>query len=102
MTTRLSAILLAALCLGAEPKPGEVLLRIGSGRLRHTSHLEAVLFTPDGKTIVSAGIHDGIRLWDASTGEPKGVLPPVVNDAIVSLAISPDGMTLAAGNSDCS
>ena len=34
----------------------------------HTQSVNSVIFSPDGKTLMSAG-GDGIRLWDAHTGE---------------------------------
>ena len=104
----LFAVLLVASSATAEPRvdrhgdplPKDALLRIGTVRLRHAASLMSVVFTPDGKTIISASVHDSVRLWDAATGAPKGVLPQLMNGGVIALAVSPDGKTLAASNPD--
>jgi WD40 repeat protein len=40
-----------------------------------------------------------VRLWDVRSGVATGQLPPGSREAIVSLAFSPDGRTLASGDS---
>src|SRR5262249_6314757 len=42
--------------------------RLGTVRFNHGDGLKALFFTPDGKTILSAG-YDFLRLWDAATGK---------------------------------
>lgn len=62
----------------------------------HTYYVGDVVFSPDGKTLVSLsnGYHDddAIHLWDAVTGESKAVLTEGINSPI----FSPDGKTLAS------
>jgi len=54
--------------------------------------------SPDSKQIV-AGSQDGIvKFWDAATGNVKNTLPAFPT-AVNSVAFSPDGQTLAVGNS---
>jgi WD40 repeat protein len=59
--------------------------------------LSSMVFTPDGKTIVSAGM--GLRFWNTFDGDLRYTLA-VHRDEIQSLAISPDGKTIATGSAD--
>jgi WD40 repeat protein len=53
---------------------------------------QAAEFVP-GTNLLAASYHDGLRFWDAGTGEPAGEpLPP---DKFGCLAVSPDGKTAA-------
>ena len=61
----------------------------------HTSSVDALAVSPDGKTIASAAYD--VRLWDAATGK-QGLQLPVTNAS--TLAFSPDGKTLAVGARD--
>ena len=59
----------------------------------HTSGISNVAFSADGQTLVSAAFNeDGVRLWDAGTGEQQRILEM---DKITNLAFSPDGKILA-------
>ena len=58
---------------------------------------DSLVFSPDGKTLACG--HDGIRLWDVHTGEPKMQLTEHTN-TIGSVVFSPDGKTLASGSWD--
>src|SRR5437868_8904753 len=64
--------------------------------------LQCVAFSSDGKTLVTAGT-GGTRtcLWDPATGKHLGTLTehPAATHGLGSLALSPDGKTLAGGHS---
>jgi WD40 repeat protein len=57
-----------------------------------TTHL---LFTPDGRTIVTAG--NEIHLWQAETGRELLNLGAYSPGGVNSVAVSPDGTRLAVG-----
>src|SRR3989442_11800236 len=52
-----------------DPLPPGVLARMGSGRMRQP-FVRSIAFSPDGKSLVSAGI-GGLRVWDTATGKLK-------------------------------
>src|SRR5262249_4433685 len=54
--------------------------------------------TPDGKTLVSGGWSQTVRLWDAATGKEQRRF--ATERYIDSLAISPDGRTVACALRD--
>ena len=59
-----------------DPLPKGAIARLGSWRLRHDSEIKSVAITADGKTIASLA-DDGVRVWQAETGEQLGhILPP--------------------------
>ena len=59
-----------------------------------------ISFSPDGRTIASAA-GDGtiLRLWDLATGAERGPRP-THEGGVVSVAVSPDGKSLASTGSD--
>ncbi|HXG61599.1 MAG TPA: WD40 repeat domain-containing protein [Planctomycetota bacterium] len=61
----------------------------------HTQDVNAVVFRPDGGVLASAGDDRRVRLWDSATGRLLKTLTHP--EAVMSLAISPDGVRLAAG-----
>ncbi len=68
----------------------------------HSGSVESVAISPDGQTLINSGnfeAADGnIKLWDVSTGKLKRTLAQgLSNFGFFSLAISPDGNTLAIG-----
>jgi RNA polymerase sigma factor (sigma-70 family) len=67
--------------------PGRALRWIGVG------------FSPDGKTLVSGGYDDVVRLWEIATWKERWSFEGH-QGYVESLALSPDGKTLASGSRD--
>ena len=72
----------------------------------HTSYVNCVCYSPDGKMIASgAGLYgdsdNTVRLWDADTGKQRTSLKGRT-DRVVDIAYTPDGKLLASvGSSIC-
>ena len=93
-------ILLTCQHVGAqEPAAAPPILVLDSGG--HTSIVWKVLFTPDGKELISVSDDKTIRFWDVASGEPIRVLRPPIGPGregkLYAAALSPDGRTLAVG-----
>ena len=69
----------------------------------HTATVGQVLFTPDGKELISVGEDKVIRFWDAATGKSmpqrhiRGRSGEGAEGKPYAAALSPDGGTLAVG-----
>ena len=66
----------------------------------HCDTVSSVMFSPDGKCIVSGSYDQTIGLWDAETGEL--LRPPLRGheDAVLCVAFSPDGKQILSGSHD--
>ena len=66
----------------------------------HTSSVNSVAFSSDGRHIVSGSYDHTIQVWDAQTGHQ--VCNPIQGhtDCVKSVAFSPDGRHVVSGSSD--
>lgn len=102
--------------------PEGVSARLGSSHLRHGDAIFHAAYLPDGKSIVTAGKDQTVRLWDQATGREirrfdRGPMepPPVIKmgqpnvlrmsrmgnvDQGFPIALSKDGRTLASSNGE--
>jgi WD40 repeat protein len=83
--------------LYGDPLPSGALMRLGTHRFRHQNRTEAVAYSPDGKTIASAGRDRAVLIWDVSTGK---LLHRLIGHthSIKSLAFSRDGKMLVSSS----
>jgi WD40 repeat protein len=77
---------------------GLVLWEVATGERRcvlvgHTGPVEKILFTPDGKSLVTASADHTVKFWDPVTGQER--LTIAGTRPILGLAFAPDGRTLA-------
>jgi WD40 repeat protein len=67
----------------------------------HSAQITNVMFTPDGKTLVSISHDKAIRLWDVETGDLVKTIRGQIGDGpegmLFAGALSPDGKILALG-----
>ncbi|MFV1966267.1 MAG: protein kinase [Pirellulaceae bacterium] len=62
--------------------------------LQHENSV-CIVFSPDGNILACGSVDHTVRLWDVATGNLIATLPH--NQAVASVAFSPDGGALAAG-----
>jgi WD40 repeat protein len=94
-----------SLKLGARPiefaaaRPPAPLPMLDTGG--HMAVIHGLVFTSDGRQLLSAGEDKTIRVWDTSTGKTlrvfRGESAPGEPGKVFAIALSPDGRWLAAG-----
>jgi WD40 repeat protein len=62
----------------------------------HKLAVRAIVFTPDGRTVMTAGSDGTVRFWDPETGAPIRTFDWGIG-RVYSAAISADGLLCAAG-----
>jgi WD40 repeat protein len=82
-----------------DPLPERAVARLGTVRLRHARHINAVAFFPDGKTLVSGGADQVVSVWDMATGGRRQRLEGH-KGPVNCLAVAADGRLLASGGGD--
>ena len=65
----------------------------------HADNVRAVVFSPDGKLLVSCSVDKTVKVWDAVSRRLIRTLEGHT-DSVTSVAFSPDGKTIASGGSD--
>ena len=64
----------------------------------HTNEITALAFMPDGRWLLSTSLDKTMRIWDIPSGQLIDTLE--FDQAIVTLAVSPNGDMLATGHTD--
>jgi WD40 repeat protein len=75
---------------------GAVLLEMAG----HASAVRQVRVSADGRLALSASDDGSARLWDLASGEPVRTFAGHDGRPVTSIAISPDGQSVALGSSD--
>jgi len=68
-------------------------------QLGHTGKVNSVVFSPDGKLILSGSEDSTMRLWEAATGKERQIFRGDASN-VFSVALSPDGRYAALGGRD--
>jgi WD40 repeat protein len=65
----------------------------------HHADVSSVAFSPDGKSLASAGYDRTVRVWDATSGAERAALAGH-SDWVFAVAFFPDGRRVASGAGD--
>jgi WD40 repeat protein len=83
---------------------GVEVLAVADGSLRpvilpHTNSVHSIVFTADGRTVVTASLDRTLCVWDTATGRRR--FPPLAHSQMVQfVACTPDGRTIASKQND--
>jgi WD40 repeat protein/tetratricopeptide (TPR) repeat protein len=67
--------------------------------LAHKGGVTAVVFAPDGQSVLTASWDGTTQLWEAATGKPVG-LPMRHPRGVLAARLTPDGRTIVTGGED--
>jgi RNA polymerase sigma factor (sigma-70 family) len=82
-----------------DPLPAGALARIGTVRLRQWPGASSLCFLPGGQSLIAAtGDTQTIRQWDVASGKELRSFSRQADRIPGSIALSPDGKTLASGS----
>jgi WD40 repeat protein len=79
-----------------EGRPKQLVAVLGERRWRHWGQVYALAMSPDAQTVASGG-QDGVRLWNARSGQEQTTLE---SPWVVAIAYSADGKRLVSLASD--
>jgi RNA polymerase sigma factor (sigma-70 family) len=87
--------------LQEDPLPPETLARLGTLRFRHGGFIHSIVFTPDGKQLLTHAHHEGLRIWDVATGREVLNLLDKGRELTISAALlTPDGKSIVTLDSE--
>lgn len=78
-----------------------VAARLRHRMTQHTAPIRGIDYSPDGKTVVTAGFDHTLRVWDSQTGQCLKVLSGH-HSHVDSVAVSPNGRMILSGSDDAS
>ncbi|QLE57665.1 WD40 repeat domain-containing protein [Nostoc sp. TCL26-01] len=84
---------------GQNPASQSQNLRLSHTLIGHTDAVWSVIFSNDGKTVVSGSTDKTIKVWNLDTGEVISTLRGH-RDVVRAMALSHDGQTLISGSGD--
>src|SRR5262249_37094711 len=65
----------------------------------HTATVDAVAFSPDGRTVASGSVDHSVRLWETATGQEVRCFEGHAED-VKGVAFAPNGRVLASAGVD--
>jgi RNA polymerase sigma factor (sigma-70 family) len=84
--------------LDGDPLPDGAVARLGTNRFNHAENVYRVNYTPDGKSIISYGVDDLARVWDATTGRLLRSIGERGSRGSRLFALSPDGKRIMSAD----
>lgn len=64
---------------------------------RHQGTVSALAFAPDGRTLLTGGWDNTLRVWDLDRGTERNCYSWPVGSRVTAIAVSPDGLRAAVG-----